>query len=272
MRAPTDLDGTKPFPDRWLSAMDERWPGIRRRAAGLALAVAIEAALFLVLLTLGQGVSGSRQKGEALTSVSFAPPAEPEKPSPRPRQEEQKQQAATPSALPRPAPAPVPAPPSERALPFPLPAPAAVLPVARSQPPAAADPSRARAVVRDDMQGPVGPPDTGYPGDSERVAGSGPNGEPLYAARWYREPSDDELRGYLSTASGPGWALINCQTAPGYRVENCVLVDEYPDNGGLGRAVLAAAWQFKVRPPQVGGRSMVGEWVRIRITYDLRRK
>ena len=106
--------------------------------------------------------------------------------------------------------------------------------------------------------------------DSQRV-GTRPNGEPIYAARWYREPTEDELRGYLSTASGPGWALITCRTAPQYRVEDCELVDEYPQGAQIGRAVMAAAWQFKVRPPQVGGRVLVGEWVRIRITYEMRR-
>ena len=101
--------------------------------------------------------------------------------------------------------------------------------------------------------------------------GTAPNGEPLYAARWYREPYPEELRGYLSTAGGPGWALINCRTVASFRVEDCELVDEYPSGSQMGRAVLAAAWQFRVRPPQVGGRVMVGSWVRIRITYDLKR-
>ena len=117
-----------------------------------------------------------------------------------------------------------------------------------------------------------GPPDTGgspASRDTERV-GTAPNGEPLYAASWYREPSDDELRGYLSTASGPGWGLIACRTAPDYRVEDCVGLDEYPTGSQINRAVLAAAWQFKVRPPRVGGRVLVGSWVRIRIDYGRR--
>ena len=102
--------------------------------------------------------------------------------------------------------------------------------------------------------------------------GTAPNGEPLYAAAWYREPSDGELRGYLSTASGPGWGLIACRTAPDYRVEDCVGLDEYPYGSQINRAVLAAAWQFQVRPPRLGGRPMVGSWVRIRIDYGTRRR
>jgi protein TonB len=123
--------------------------------------------------------------------------------------------------------------------------------------------------------GPVsGPPNTGGSSasrDTERV-GTAPNGEPLYAAAWYREPTDGELRGYLSTASGPGWGLIACRTAPDYRVEDCVGLDEYPNGSQMNRAVLAAAWQFRVRPPRVGGQSMVGSWVRIRIDYGTRRR
>ena len=117
----------------------------------------------------------------------------------------------------------------------------------------------------------MGPPDTGTPGDTPRVGGSGPNGEPLYAAAWYREPYESELSGYLSTASGPGWGLIACRTAPDFRVEDCVALGESPTGSNIARAVLAAAWQFRVRPPRIGGRSMVGEWVRIRIDYGLRR-
>lgn len=115
-----------------------------------------------------------------------------------------------------------------------------------------------------------GPPGSGAsPGDSKRV-GTAPNGQPMYAAAWYREPYPDELAGYLSTADGPGWALIACRTAPDWRVEDCVALDEYPNGSNMARAVLAASWQFRVRPPQIGGVYKVGEWVRIRIDYSLR--
>lgn len=118
-----------------------------------------------------------------------------------------------------------------------------------------------------------GPPDnrSAASRDTERV-GTAPNGEPLYAAEWYREPDDNMLRAYLSGARGPGWGLIACRTAPDFRVEDCVALAESPEGSGISRAVLAAAWEFRVRPPRRGGRPLVGSWVRIRISYDLARR
>ena len=118
-----------------------------------------------------------------------------------------------------------------------------------------------------------GPQDTrsASAGDSERV-GTAPNGEPLYAAQWYEEPSARMMRSYLSTARGPGWGLIACRTAPDYRVEDCVALDEYPEGSQIARSALAAAWEFRVRPPRLGGRPLIGAWVRIRIEYDLTRR
>jgi protein TonB len=115
----------------------------------------------------------------------------------------------------------------------------------------------------------VGPAYTPAFGDSKRV-GTAPNGSPMYAAAWYREPTDQELRGYLSTAEGPAWGLITCKTVADYRVEDCVGLDEYPEGSHMLRAVLAAAWQFRVRPPRVNGVSQVGDWVRIRIEYEVK--
>lgn len=94
----------------------------------------------------------------------------------------------------------------------------------------------------------------------------------MYAAAWYREPYPDELAGYLSTADGPGWGLIACRTAPNWKVEDCVELDESPSGSRIAHAAAAAAWQFQVRPPRIGGVSKVGEWVRIRIDYGTRRR
>lgn len=248
-----------------IAAIDDRWPGGRRRAGGLALALLLEGGLLLLLLTLGRSPEMIAEMSEALTTFSVAPDSPP---APEP---ESASEAPAPSAEPAAATAEAPALPS--ALPAPQPSTPAPVPLPRTLPipvpPAPAASPSIRAVVRENA-GPIGPAGSGArPGDSQRIAGSGPNGEPLYAARWYREPGDAELAGYLSTATSAGWALINCRTVPNYRVEDCLLVDEYPANAGLGRAVLAAAWQFQVRPPRVGGQSMVGAWVRIRITYEI---
>ena len=105
-------------------------------------------------------------------------------------------------------------------------------------------------------------------GDSERV-GTAPNGEPLYAAEWYRRPTAAQLNGYLpARMPAEGWGLIACRTAERYRVEDCVELGNSPPGSHLANAVRQAAWQFLVRPPRVGGKELVGTWVRIRIDYS----
>lgn len=108
----------------------------------------------------------------------------------------------------------------------------------------------------------------GAAGDSA-PAGSGPHGEPLYAAEWYREPRQSELDFYLPKTGIPAgsWAEIACQTIARFHVDNCVALADSPPGSRLARAIEAAGWQFLVRPPRVGGRSMVGAWVRIRIDF-----
>lgn len=107
-------------------------------------------------------------------------------------------------------------------------------------------------------------------GDSERV-GTGPNGEPLYAAEWYREPTDAQLAAYLPKRmpEGGGSGLVACRTIDRYHVTDCVELGNSPPGSHLAGAVRQAAWQFLVRPPRVGGRPLVGEWVRIRIDYSV---
>jgi protein TonB len=105
-------------------------------------------------------------------------------------------------------------------------------------------------------------------GDSAKV-GTGPRGEALYAADWYREPTDTELNFYLPKGRRVlGRGTIACRTVARFHVDDCEIVSESPSGSGLAYAVQQAAWQFLVRPPRVGGRSMVGEWVTISITWN----
>lgn len=239
--------------------MRERFRGeLGRRVAGLAVALALELLLLLALLSLSQ---------------SATPPAEPEltevdlsaQDYSEPAAEEPEQSQAHPDSAPTPQPTEVTTPVLQ-----PVPAPTIVIPLPKAPPSPVPEerprPSRPGVV----MGQPQGPPNTGSPspGDSQRV-GTAPNGEPLYAARWYREPGE-EIRGYLSTAS-PGWGLIACRTVPNFYVTDCVPLGESPGSM-LNRAMLAASGTFLVRPPQLGGRPLVGSWVRIRIDYTLRRE
>jgi protein TonB len=98
--------------------------------------------------------------------------------------------------------------------------------------------------------------------------GRGPNGELLYNAQWYRRPTPAELAFYIRPGTRSiGWGMIACQTVPDYRVDNCQEIGQSPAGSGLASAVRQAAWQFRVMPPRIGGRPLVGAWVRIRIDY-----
>lgn len=246
-----------------LAAFDDRQ---RRRVFAGAFALLIELAMILAILSLGIGRDPIKPAVTSVVSMTIEPEADQEKErakaapdkAPPPLQAQRPVQAAPASVTPAPQPTAQPSP--------------AFIPIGKTEladldisklpkQPGTAPPGK----------GTYGPPDLGVPGDSKRV-GTAPNGQPMYAAAWYREPYDDELSGYLSTAEGPGWALIACRTAPDFRVEDCVGLDEYPNGSNIQRAVLAAAWQFRVRPPRVGGVSQVGSWVRIRIDYGVRRQ
>jgi protein TonB len=258
---------------RWLVALRDL--SRRRKLQSLAIALAIEGLIVLLLLTLGANIVGEEDAKEAITTFKaqeFAAPepaAEPEAESPPATDAPDTPQTEQPVPMspiqpsplvlrPQPAPPPpppAPSPPEPQPSPQPTQRPKSTI-GARIRPGAAA-----------------GPADTGNPrtaGDSERV-GTSRSGEPLYAARWYREPTDQELGGYLSTANGPGHALIECRTVSGYYVEDCALLSEGPQGSQIGRAVLAAAWQFRVRPARINGAEQFGTWVRIRIDYTVSR-
>ncbi|WP_439532859.1 hypothetical protein [Polymorphobacter sp.] len=94
-------------------------------------------------------------------------------------------------------------------------------------------------------------------------------GKTLYAAEWYREPTDAELAFYLPKTGVPAgsWALVACRTVANFHVEDCQEMGDSQPGSGLSRAIRNAAWQFRVRPPRVGGEYKVGEWVQIRIDF-----
>ena len=110
---------------------------------------------------------------------------------------------------------------------------------------------------------------TGRGGDSA-VVGTGPRGETLYAAEWLREPTSQEIGFYLGSNTMSGYGLIACKTYPQYRVDDCVALGSVPASARLDRKLLEATWQFKVRPPRKNGQPMIGEWVRIRIEWNVR--
>jgi periplasmic protein TonB len=243
----------------------------RRRALGLGLAIAIELLIIALLFLVGSRFAGGGRDTAPetrLEAVTFALPDAAEEPPPEAQPEPEAPTESQPETPPTPqTPAERPVTEAERppppiiSNPMPAPQPSAAPappapPVAEARPPA---PPRV-----------YGPVDSGsqIEPDSQRV-GTAPNGEPLYAAKWYREPTRQELAGYLSTATAPSAALIACRTVPDFRVADCQLVGESPEGSNIGRAVLAAAWQFRVRPARVGGRSQVGSWVRIRIDYTV---
>lgn len=108
--------------------------------------------------------------------------------------------------------------------------------------------------------------------DDTPLAGSGPHGETLYAADWYRHPTDAQMRPYWpQRAEGrEGWGEIACRTIDRYQVTDCQELREFPRGSGFAGATRQAAFQFRVKPPRVRSRLLVGSWVLIHIDYGVR--
>jgi protein TonB len=242
---------------RQRTAQDET--PLRRRVSGWALALGIEVLLLLALLTLDFRPE-RKPEFEGGTISTFDLAAEKD----RADQTAQKQ-AESARKPPRPTPPAVkpPQPLPERPLP---------MIIVSKEVYAASDISKLGTAAKAPDAG-VELAQASSPGDSARV-GTAPNGEPLYAAEWYREPTNQELRYYLPKRmpEGGGWGMVACRTAERYRVTDCVELGNGPPGSHLAGAVRQAAWQFLVRPPRVGGKPLIGEWVRIRIDYEVSRK
>ncbi len=231
----------------------------RRRALSFLLALAIEVLLLLAFFTLNFRDRLPQFKGSTLSTFDLS--AESEQDRSATPQKKQKEQAAE-TKPPRPVP-PIPKPVIK------LPTPNLDMLEVTREVYEASDISKlgsnAPGYVRSADAGGSGGRQTG---DSAMV-GTAPDGQPLYAAEWYREPTNQELSTYMPKRmpDGGGWGMVACKTADRYRVTDCVELGQAPSGSHLAGAVRQAAWQFKVRPPRKGGKSLVGGWVSIRIDY-----
>ena len=227
----------------------------RPRWRGIVLALIVEGLILLLLTTLGSGMFKKVEKQPRLSTFDVRPVGPPiAKEAQKAKVASKRNPVKTASAAPPP---PV-APPVS-----PVKAPPTKLIQLSPQDFAASDIGKIPSA-----QGEGDGESSGRDSVAAYGPGQGPGGGALYNAEWYREPRDAELAPYLKDyAKGTGWALIACRTAPDFRVENCRSIDESPPGGGLSRALRLAAWQFRVRPPRIGGKPLIGAWVKIR--FDL---
>ena len=88
-----------------------------------------------------------------------------------------------------------------------------------------------------------------------------------------REPTNAELSFYMpKNMPNKSWGIIACRTVARNLVEDCQPVGDDPRGSGIARALVNAAWQFKVRPPRINGKPEIGSWVSIRIDFSERGK
>lgn len=246
---------------------------LRRRGAALILALLIELLLALLLFFLAPPMPGLK-KGNSTNVFGIEASKGEDSPDKKPAEKQQKKasRAQKSQAQTQPPPPPIPSP--------------------ITTPPAPVGPPTFMKLSRNDYQQgdiskvPTHPSDAdasdsdsadagggGGAGDTPTAGRKGRHGETLYVAEWYREPRNAELQPYINEnrARYPGFGLVACRTVARYHVEDCYELDETRGTGFAG-SVRQAAFQFLVRPPRVGKKVMVGEWVAIRIDYTQTRR
>jgi hypothetical protein len=253
-----------------LSVPDRFRATFRRRGAALVLALLVELLIALLLLGLIPTVAPKEKPKPVVFGISTNEGKEPAaKEQAKARPKAKAAQADKPERQPQPVkPEIVPPPPVPQAK-----QPPSFLVLTREDY-AAGDIAKAKSSAPSTATADAGDAASGGSpgaGDSE-TAGKGPHGETLYAAEWYRRPTDAQLSPYISErARGvEGWGEIACRTVARYRVEDCQELGDFPRGSGYAGAVRQAAFQFLVKPPRVNGQLQVGTWVRIRITYTAR--
>lgn len=233
----------------------------RERAGSLVFAAVASALVFLIMWKMGAVTGFGGGESSRLTAIDLSSEGQEEKKAAQPEKTQKDKAKSQETAVPA---APVTAPP-----PVPVPGkvewPEGFIELSRND-------YRATDITKMKRQESGGgvPSAGGSPGDSASV-GQGPGGVRLYAAQWYREPTDAEIGPYMPPRRTNGdWAMIACKTVEKYHVEDCQELGESPPGSGLARAIRQASWQFLVRPPRVNGKPQIGEWVRIR--FDFRAK
>ena len=245
---------------------DRQAPPVSRRATALILTVAAHLLILLILLRLGPDFTTVPKSDRALSTFSLLPePSATRVEAPKARAvAKAKAAAARPTA-------------SSAAVSS-ANAPRAAMPVPKAAAPitpiptlfgdkslfAAGDIS---ALPSHDDEGGSAKGGAGHDSVAAYGPGEGPGGQRLYRAEWYREPTHAELVTYLPNAPQGAWAEIACRTIADYRVENCRSLGESPLGSGLARGLREAAWQFRVLPPRIGGKAMIGTWVRIHFDF-----
>ncbi len=220
-------------------------PPLQRRASGFALALAINLLLLFVLRGLGFIQTLAPRVHGAMTFDIMPESRSASSETSKDDQRKERRKATKPT--PKPPPVTLPVKPTIQAPPW-------------------IEMSKQDLAASDISKLPK--PGAGGDGDSE-VVGRGPNGDPMYAARWAREPSDAEIAGYWPK-NVSGWGLVACKTIADNRVGDCIELDQSPRGSRLASAVRQAAWQFRVRPPRKGGKALIGAWVRILVEMDIR--
>jgi protein TonB len=242
-----------------LSRLTSALAPLRQRAGPLTAVILVHLLLLLALLSLAPAPFRKFGGARPPLIVDLLPDAA-EEPEPAPAKQTSERKAERRETVPPVAPPALPPP----VVPVPAEIWSKILPLSREEL-AAADISK--MPTRDRAAGPPADASASAGGEGDGV-GRAPNGEPLYNADWYRRPTNAELATYLPAGAQNGWGMVACRTVEGFRVEDCEEIGQFPPGSGLSRAVREAAWQFRVRPPRKGGRSLVGAWVRIRIEYS----
>lgn len=107
-------------------------------------------------------------------------------------------------------------------------------------------------------------------GETTPVAGKTGNGESFYNGYPYDGFAGSQLGPYLPKNMPSGsWGQVLCRMAEHDRITDCVQYGDKSPGLGLARALRQASWQFRVRPPRINGKPLVGSLIRIRLDYTV---